>query len=260
MKNYVISLATATDRREHIKAEFGKQGIEFEFFDAVTPKELDALADELQLGRVLTNIQLTPTEKACFFSHIAVMQQAIDDNLPYVAIFEDDVYLGEKAHDFLGNSAYPADNHINLLKLETFLQYRKLDKQHAITLPNTRTAYPLNEYHLGMAGYIISHTTAVQFLAFVRQLSDENIIPIDRILFDEFMNVVKVHQLTPAICIQEHIKNPNNINLISSLEQERQYQQQHKPKRTLSQKIKGELGNAYRKTFGKFSRILVEFK
>ncbi|WP_192831313.1 glycosyltransferase family 25 protein, partial [Moraxella canis] len=30
MKNYVISLTTAKERRDHIQAEFGKQGIEFE--------------------------------------------------------------------------------------------------------------------------------------------------------------------------------------------------------------------------------------
>ncbi|WP_080975528.1 glycosyltransferase family 25 protein [Moraxella canis] len=31
MKNYVINLTTASERRAHIIREFGKQGVDFEF-------------------------------------------------------------------------------------------------------------------------------------------------------------------------------------------------------------------------------------
>lgn len=37
--NYIISLPTAIQRREHIKQEFGKQDIPFEFYDALMPSE-----------------------------------------------------------------------------------------------------------------------------------------------------------------------------------------------------------------------------
>ncbi|WP_077587461.1 glycosyltransferase family 25 protein [Rodentibacter caecimuris] len=33
--NYVISLTTATQRREHIKKEFGRHNISFEFYDTL---------------------------------------------------------------------------------------------------------------------------------------------------------------------------------------------------------------------------------
>ena len=39
MQNYVISLTTSTDRRQHITQEFKKQDILFEFFDAITRAE-----------------------------------------------------------------------------------------------------------------------------------------------------------------------------------------------------------------------------
>ena len=34
MKNFVISLNSALDRREHIKCEFSLKNVTFEFFDA----------------------------------------------------------------------------------------------------------------------------------------------------------------------------------------------------------------------------------
>jgi glycosyl transferase family 25 len=49
MKNIVISLKTATARREHIVQEFGKQNIGFEFFDALTPDLARPLAEKCSL-------------------------------------------------------------------------------------------------------------------------------------------------------------------------------------------------------------------
>ena len=40
MQNYIISLITATGRRQHIIQEFTKQSISFEFFDAITVPQL----------------------------------------------------------------------------------------------------------------------------------------------------------------------------------------------------------------------------
>ena len=47
IQNFVISVKTATKRREHIMCEFGKQGIAFEFFDAVTPTDISKYAQKL---------------------------------------------------------------------------------------------------------------------------------------------------------------------------------------------------------------------
>ena len=53
-------------------------------------------------------------------SHIAVWLRAKELGLKYVAIFEDDVYLGENATLFLNSSNWIPKN-IDVIKLETFL-------------------------------------------------------------------------------------------------------------------------------------------
>lgn len=258
MKNYVISLTTATNRREHIANEFGKQGIDFEFFDAVTPDLIEHYCQKLKIDLINTQ-NLSPTEKACFLSHIAIMQKALDNNLPYVSIFEDDVYLGENAHLYYSTDDYLQNNNIHILKPEITLQYRKLDRKNIISLPDNRTAYRLDEHHLGMGSYIMSYHAIREFLSYIRQIPNEKILPVDNLLFDNFIKKIDIYQLVPAICIQECIRYPKNIQLISSLEEERYYRQKSKTKRTLSQKIQGELSNGFRKTFGRLLRTKIEF-
>lgn len=116
MKSYVISLRTAHDRREHIKAEFGKQSIHFEFFDAVTPDDIERISTQLNIP-LANNQRLSLGEKACFLSHVCLWQKMIDDDLEHIAIFEDDVYLGENATVFLKDDwlNFPFD----IIKLET---------------------------------------------------------------------------------------------------------------------------------------------
>lgn len=259
LKNYVISLTTATNRREHITSEFGKQGIEFEFFDAITPNLIEETCKELDID-LIGNSNLSPTEKACFLSHIAVMQKALDNNLPYISIFEDDVYLGENADLYYSDYDYLQNNNIQFLKPEVTLPIRKLDKKSAIILPDNRIAYCLKEHHLGMGSYIMSHYAVREFLSYVHQLENNQIFPIDNLIFDSFMQKMDIYQLTPAVCIQECIIDPKSVRFPSSLEHERLHRQENKPKRKLSKKIQGELNNAFRKTFGRLLRTKIEFR
>lgn len=259
LKNYVISLTTATDRRKHIQNEFNKQGIEFEFFDAITPDLIEKLCQDFNIDLVNSH-KLSPIEKACFLSHVIIMKKAVDKNLRYISIFEDDVYLGENANLYYSNDDYLQKNNIHFLKPEVTLSIRKLDKKNAVCLLDNRIAYPLQEFHLGTGNYIMSNTAIQEFLSYIQQLDGDQMSPIDNLLFDNFMQKMPIYQLTPAVCIQECILYPNSTKLPSVLEQERKHRQKNKPKRTLLQKIKGEFSNAYRKTFGRFSRTLIEFR
>ena len=47
MKNFVISLACANERHEHITSEFSKHGIAFSFFNAITPDLIDQVAKDI---------------------------------------------------------------------------------------------------------------------------------------------------------------------------------------------------------------------
>ena len=64
LKNYVISLTSAQDRRAHITEQFNSKNIEFNFFDAVTPDNVEAVAWNLNF-QIKNNI-LTVNELACF--------------------------------------------------------------------------------------------------------------------------------------------------------------------------------------------------
>ena len=123
-KNYVISLTTASDRRKHIQNEFDKQNISFEFFDAITPNQIDEYCIKFDLTINKTN-KLYNKEKACLLSHVFLWQIMIDDGLDHIFVFEDDVYLGNNAHVFFFFFFWLKNTGIDYLKTETFLQERK---------------------------------------------------------------------------------------------------------------------------------------
>lgn len=80
--NYVISLTSAYQRREHIQKEFSQQNIPFEFFDALKPsKELTSLMEKFIPN--LLHAKLTEGEKACFMSHYMLWQKCLSEDLPY---------------------------------------------------------------------------------------------------------------------------------------------------------------------------------
>ncbi|HHS0945838.1 TPA: glycosyltransferase family 25 protein, partial [Neisseria meningitidis] len=88
MQNHVISLASAAERRAHIAATFGRHGIPFQFFDALMPSErLEQAMAELVPG-LSAHPYLSGVEKACFMSHAVLWKQALDEGVPYVAVFE----------------------------------------------------------------------------------------------------------------------------------------------------------------------------
>ena len=90
MENYVVSIRTAAQRRQHVAAEFNKHQIAFHFFDAVTPETLaESIAEHCPN---LADAFLTGGEKGCFMSHVCLWAKCVADDLPYIGIFEDDVF------------------------------------------------------------------------------------------------------------------------------------------------------------------------
>ncbi len=238
MKNYVISLKSATARREHISNEFGKQNVSFEFFDAITPSEIDATAQELGLN--IRDTELTQGEIACLLSHVSLWKKALDEKLDYIAIFEDDIYLGENADKFLNSDQWIPEG-IDIIKLEAFSKSALMLFQ-SIKLINNKKLRQLTGEHLATAGYILS-LKAVNFYM-LKFRSENELIAIDHIMFEKtiFDKTAKVYQLLPALCIQSDRLDQFSI-ISSELEKERRkrfnqkYQEEKKIKRTLSDKI-----------------------
>lgn len=218
MKKLIISLENAHDRRQHIKEQFESNHISYEFFDAVKATEIEAVAKKLNIA--ITNTQLGKNEIACFLSHASIWQFAVDNNYPYVCIFEDDVYLGENAEFYLNNILKWKPDDAHILKLEVYNNAIQV-KEHSKGLKvGDRKLLKLATKHTGCAGYIITLETAHILLDIVRNC--EELIPVDHIVFGDFLDSysANIYQMVPAICIQSQNYNRSNP-LMSYLESER---------------------------------------
>ncbi len=211
MKNIVISLKTAAARREHIVQEFDKQNIGFEFFDALTPDLARPLAEKMQLN--IRDEFLSPGELACFMSHVSIWQKMVDEHIPHLAIFEDDVYLGNAA-ELLNNAGWINPNW-DIIKTEAFADQVFLGNAQSEIANGTRHIVQLTGKNLGTAGYILSLEGAQKYLEYVKKIQ---LIPLDQVMFDEFIRHTfhPVYQMTPALCIQEMMLFPEKKTTLSS--------------------------------------------
>lgn len=261
LKNYVISVNTATQRREHIVNEFGKQNIPFEFFDAITPSQLPELAEKFGLN--ITHSQLTKGEYACLFSHFYLWQQMIDNNQTYIGIFEDDVHLGENADKFLKTADW-LNSECKLIKLEHFFPQLILGK--TISQHQNRSIKQLKQANLGTAGYIIHQDMAKALIGYMQHLFEHKAEPIDHIMFEQFLAydpTLKVYQLTPALCIQSDRLDAQKA-IVSDLENERKQNRlihkTEKVKLSFLQKAKREMKRLFMQLYHLIFSSKIEFK
>lgn len=226
LHNHVISLSNAHTRRSHIRQEFGRQQIPFRFFDALTPSpQLDQT-----IARLLPNLALTRRtggEQACFASHLSLWEQCIQEDLPYIGIFEDDILLGNGAGRFLCQDSwlperFPASE-AWVLRLETFLM--KIKSRPASVPPHGRYRFlHPDTIHYGTAGYIISRAAAEQLLHHILPaLPPEELDAVDMLLFGTLLADPRltIYQLTPTICVQEPQYRTESSQMPSQLQTER---------------------------------------
>lgn len=261
LKNYVISVNTATQRREHISNEFGKQNIPFEFFDAITPRQLPELAEKFGLN--ISHSQLTKGEYACLFSHFYLWQQMIDNNDSYIGIFEDDVHLGENTNQFLCTADW-INSECKLVKLEHFYDQLILGK--TLFQHRNRSIKQLKQANLGTAGYIIHQDMAKALIGYIQDLFKHQAEPIDHIMFEHFLTYdidLKVYQLSPALCIQSDRLDIQKA-IVSDLENERkQNRLMHKTEKvklSFLQKAKREIKRLLVQIYHMIFSSKIEFK
>ena len=218
MEKLIISLENAHDRRQHIKDQFESNNISYEFFDAVNATQIDDVAQRLNIP--ITNTRLGKNEIACFLSHASIWQLAVENNYPYVCIFEDDVYLGENAEFYLNNILEWKPDDAHIVKLEVYNNVIKVNNRFKSLKIGDRKLVKLATKHTGCAGYVITLETAQILLDIVRH--HEGIIPVDHIVFGDFLNDynANIYQIIPAICIQsQHYEHAEPLT--SYLEAER---------------------------------------
>lgn len=218
MKNFVISLASANERRAHILSEFSKHETEFDFFDAITPSTIDQTAKDLSLD--IASSDLKPSEIACLLSHVVLWKKAVDDNLDFIGIFEDDIHLGQQAATILARTEWvPKDSHI--IKVEAFYPKVSASIYSKRIQSSTRKLVALKSKHMGTGGYILSNQGARALLAFIKEY--KKLIPIDHIMFKDYLvsGQYEVYQMMPALCIQDFILMRDKTSLPSGLAEDR---------------------------------------
>ncbi|HGG8400735.1 TPA: glycosyltransferase family 25 protein [Neisseria meningitidis] len=258
MQNHVISLASAAERRAHIADTFGRHGIPFQFFDALMPSErLEQAMAELVPG-LSAHPYLSGVEKACFMSHTVLWKQALDESLPYIAVFEDDVLLGEGAEKFLAEDTWLEERFDKdsafIVRLETM--FAKVIVRPDKVLNYENRSFPLLESeHWGTAGYIISREAMRFFLERFAVLPAEWIKAVDWMMFTYFFDKegMPVYQVNPALCTQElHYAKflSKNSMLGSDLEKDREQGRRHRRSLKVMFDLKRALGKFGREKNG----------
>ena len=265
MNIFVISLENSISRQKHIKYEFSKEKILFSFFKAVTPKDINHVSKLLDID--VSNADLTDGEKACFLSHASLWKKVIDENLDYICIFEDDIYLGKNINNFLLDiSCYPKD--FDIIKLESFHNPILIDSTFKKQVFN-RYLYKLVSRNLGAAGYILSRNCAEKLIYYFH--SSKKFEAVDHFLFETLVynKNYNIFHIEPSICKQDFLINGSHKNFSSSLESERKLRidnliNREKQKLPFSKKVIREILRLFKRISKFFERkpkqILVVFQ
>ena len=214
LENYVISLTSAHDRKAHIREQFNLKNIEFNFFDAVTPDNVEAVAWNLNF-QIKNNI-LTVNELACFLSHFSLWNKIVNENISYMAIFEDDVYLSDSAEKFLYATDWIEGD---IIKIEKVYKTVLLKNRKVKNIDGFKYVQGfLMKGHMGAGGYILSLNAAKKIIEYVKSLSE--IDHVDQVLFGKYLKdgEYPIVQINPAICMQDCILNPNHQKFTTSLQ------------------------------------------
>lgn len=236
----VVSLVDELIRRKHIDHLFLEHRLDFSYFDAINKQQI---ADTLErYNLVTTTDRMSAGEVACYLSHYSLWQQLIEEQMPYLMVFEDDIYFSASAKILLNNVDWLPDG-FDLIKLETM--YEDVRISSGTNLQFLHKLCRMKSQHLGTAGYIISYDGAKKIIDMVKQAGLS--CPVDHLMFDKFIkyNNHNVYQLSPALCIQDKVYNSKDLKFKSTLEEERKPQKIAKKRLSTSQKVNRELNRLW---------------
>ncbi|WP_244421473.1 glycosyltransferase family 25 protein [Allomesorhizobium alhagi] len=219
MKLFVINLDRQEGRLRRMAEMFDAMGLQFTRVSAVDGRQLSEETIKRWCGGASFG-EVRPGATACFLSHRGCWQRIIDEALPYAAIFEDDLHLGDDAAALFANGDWVPEE-ADIVKVETMRQPTRLDKT-LIAAPGRRKLYRLAGKHIGAGGYVVTRKGAEKLLKMSETFAD----PVDHFLFNPelpFASSLVTFQLSPAICMQDFfLKEPAAIvGLGSDLHHER---------------------------------------
>ncbi|MGL5336080.1 MAG: glycosyltransferase family 25 protein [Enterovibrio sp.] len=232
---YVISLLRSEARRQTISHELQKQGIAFEFFDAVDGKNgLPMLAQDYDYHKRLwltSGKMPTSGEIGCYASHFTLWLKCLELGKPII-ILEDDIMLNDDAQKIIA------------LALEKVMQYDFLRLENI--LPDCPSKIVENEQNCQIsllkdncglaAAYAISPRAAAKLI------KHRWCMPVDCFIGANYIHKQLSYQMTPYL-------RKDNINI-----HETTFQNEIVPKTPIYRKPSRECYSLYKKI-----RLQIEF-
>lgn len=160
MQLIVISLPTAHDRRERISQRFAEVGLRFEFMDAVDAGRLteqDFARIDRGYGRRWGLPPLSPTEFACWLSHVHAIRRVAAGPDPMTAIFEDDAIPRTDLPTIL-SALEICPVAFDLVSLSRRNPNRQMVSAHPLAAGRSMVRVRYSEY--GAEGYVITRDAA----------------------------------------------------------------------------------------------------
>lgn len=215
---FIISLADEHARREHMRRECARIGLDAVFTDAA---DLRA-ADEADIGRLSAlplakprkkQRRLTRGELGCALSHRSIYQTIVDRRLPYALILEDDAeFVGNPLPlldaDTLGRLAgqHPFDilllGYVKTLPAQLPYYYRRipLKTRARLVLDGDVMIFgtPWEQYGCGTVAYIATQEGARKLLA----ATDPPCVAADDWLYFERQHGLRVLHSRPALVLE----------------------------------------------------------
>ena len=222
-----INLDHALHRRKFMEKEFKNARVnEFLRFSAIDAEKEGALDQSRFVHGTGDRWELHKNAIACFESHRAVWQIAVDQGLDAVVIFEDDVLVSADIGKII-SKLVKFSNKFDVVKLDIGGQKTKCAKLIKIAdLPVRKLIQRINS----AGGYILSNSGAKKLLQRSKTYSDT----LDDFLFTP-LNDWKMYQLFPAAATQGvYVENFSNKlkhlidNEITNSEREKSPKNNHK--------------------------------
>ena len=207
---YVISLASAQDRRASMRKQLDPLGVPYTLVDAVHGKHTPNhplfahYNDKKRVWRRGAGSSLKPGQLGCFASHYLLWQQCVEQGLPII-VLEDDAILQPNFMAFYNHAEQFAD-HYGLVWLHPST---KQDQKTGLKL-ETIGPFNVRKFSKGFsqaAGYLLTPQAAQALLNY----SQEWLYPVDNTMDRFFDHGVESIGLDP-VCIKHDLEFESAIN------------------------------------------------
>ena len=215
MKIFIISLKSATKRREMAKTQLRKTELSYEFFDAV-----QGLSDSMHAFSKIDYWKFRlnalrdplPEEIGCYASHLALWKRSVMLNEPIV-ILEDDF----KLNPLFSQTIDEVGEHINtfgFIRLESSKRNSSVLKRlrprtyNVLNLCNHSLKY-LSDPPQSMTAYAISPKAARSLLTVSKVFT----APVDKFIQRTWKHATPIFVLEPAIVEASETRESNNSTI-----------------------------------------------